>query len=413
MTDKLNDVSSSGPATPEAEGAAVEQAPPSPESLDLIRMAAWMRVLLVILFLLVIAGGTVRLTGSGMSIPEWPIIYYGFDEATGKKTNPSVFPPMSEEQWQVAYNTYHEIEIKPADESEYLPMSQVKREFWTEYTHRFIAASFSIVFLAVIVQTFRRKVVRERIGKMLIASVILLATQIVLGGHVVINHTHPLYVSVHLGTAFIFIAMIQWMAMRLSRPLDAEKPEKAPVFTRWVWLATAVTFIQIFSGGIVAKTGAGKSYNTWPKMGEQLVPPSSALWQSHITPPVNNLIENIILVQFIHRWLAFGVLAIVGLVILKSFFRPLTRVGRLIVRGIAFVVVLQVLVGIATLLTAVPYQLGILHLATGLALFELLIMLAFEVRHNTALLDWEKEAEARLVTEPMEQEIEAQPARLS
>jgi len=369
------------------------------------RMAAWFRLLLGILFLLVVVGGTVRLTGSGMSIPHWPLIDYSTDPSVKEY---SLLPPMNEAQWERISDVYHTLVVRKNDPSITLPMSQVKREFYIEYSHRAVAGFFGIVFLAVIVQVAVNAEVRRRIGLMLIASVVVLASQIVLGGHVVLNHTHPLYVSTHLITAFVFISLIQWMAMTLGRPEGAPSPERAPAL---VWLprvAAAVCLVQIFLGGIVAKTGAGKFWNTWPQMGEggPVVPPAEALFMQE--PWYRNFLENLMTVQFVHRWFAFAVLVAVFVLVAKLMARPLTRGGRWALRGVSFIVVFQIMLGILTLLKAVPYFLGILHLATGLALFQLLVALTFEVRHNAAI----HAARPVLAAEP-EEDLDAHPARVS
>lgn len=380
---------------------------PSSAVPEVARMAAWFRVLLGILFLLVVVGGTVRLTGSGMSIPHWPLIDYSTDPS---RTEYSLLPPMSQAQWERISDVYHTLVVRKNDPNITLPMSQVKREFYIEYSHRAVAGFFGIVFLAVIAQVFALPAVRRRVGVLLVASVVVLASQIVLGGHVVLNHTHPLYVSSHLITAFIFIALIQWMAMDLGHRAESSKPLRS---MKLVWLARAATLLclgQIFLGGIVAKTGAGKFWNTWPQMGEggPIVPPAEALFVQE--PWYRNFLENLMTVQFVHRWFAFVVLIAVVALVASLMAKPLTRGGRWALRGVAFVVVFQIMLGILTLLEAVPYFLGILHLATGLALFQLLVALTFEVCHNTAIAEF-KPAAAK--ASAPEGEIDAQAARVS
>ncbi len=387
-----------------------EPAVPAPVPSQ-VRLTIWFRVLLGVLFLLVIVGGTVRLTGSGMSIPHWPLIDYSENPA---ETQYSLLPPMNAQQWQRISDVYHEEVIKPLEASDWLPISRVKKEFWIEYSHRAVAGLFGILFLVVIVQVLLNADMRKRIGWMLLASVIVLVSQITLGGHVVLNHTHPLYVSIHLTTAFIFVSLILWMALRLSRPAEAAVPERAPKVSRLAWAATILCLIQIFLGGIVAKTGAGKFWNTWPHMGENgpIVPSGEALFIH--SPWYRNFLESLLLVQFVHRWFAFIVLVAVALLVAKLIARPLSMAGRWTLRAVAFVVVFQILLGIVTLLEAVPYSLGILHLATGLVLFQLLIALTFETQNNAALLEHEKQGAASAAeSDAQENEFNAHTARVS
>ncbi len=375
------------------------------------RLAVWFRVLLAVLFLLVVAGGTVRLTGSGMSIPHWPLIDYSTDPSTKEY---SLLPPMNADQWQRISDVYHQEVIKPVEESDWLPIARVKKEFFIEYTHRAVAGLFAVLFLAVIVQVVLDAQARRSIGPMLLASVIVLVSQITLGGHVVLNHTHPLYVSVHLTTAFVFVSLILWMALRLGRPADAPEPERPPKVSRLAWAVTSLCLVQIFLGGIVAKTGAGKYWNTWPRMGNDgpVVPSAEALFIHE--PWYRNFLESLLLVQFVHRWFAFAVLIGVAVLVAKLIARPLSVAGRMTLRGVAFVVVFQILLGIVTLLEAVPYSLGIMHLMTGLVLFQLLIALTFEVRNNPALLDYELRKAAKAAeSNAREERFDAHAARVS
>ena len=385
------------------ENTAAEASPDNGEALalskDQVRIAAWLRFMLVWLFCLVVVGGLVRLTHSGMSIPDWPVIYYGPEQ-----TKPSILPPFSEASWQQAYNTYYqEVVLRPNSEYGERSMGQFKREFWTEWGHRGLAKGFAILYLAVLIQTWRKKALRERIFGLLLTAGLILFFQIVLGGVVVRKHTPALYVSFHLTTAFIFVAMVAWSALKIARPYEAPKPPKAPALTKLAWAVAIICLVQVFSGGIVANTKAGLHYNTWPAIGETIIPPLSVLWSDIYEPVIRNFVDNIVLVQFIHRWLAFGVAAMVFVLAGVLFMKPLSTPGRWAVRAVVFTVGFQILLGIYTLLEGIPVVPAALHLGTGLVLFVLLISLVFEVRHNNAIYALELEKEAKL-----QKELEAQ-----
>ncbi|MGF1572739.1 MAG: heme A synthase [Sumerlaeia bacterium] len=376
-----------------------------------LRAGSWMVLLLGILFFVVVAGGTVRLTNSGMSIPEWPVIYYGEG-----KTKPGLLPPFfSEAKWEVARQTYHRDYIDVTTPGREIQMPQFKREFLIEYAHRFVVTLFGIFFLAVITMIARSAHLRGLVGQLLTYAILLLAIQIVLGGKVVINHTHPLFVSVHLMTAFTFISMMLWITLRLLRGV----PDVTPAYQRsssfkYTVIAVGLCAIQIFFGGLMAKTGAGKSYNQWPELGERIIPPFAALWNETLEPVINNFSQNLILIQFIHRWTAFLVLGAIAVLALKLITKPLTQGGRFALRATMFMVFFQILLGIVTLLEAVPFSLGLLHLATGLVLFELLIFLTFEVRTNASIAIYEQELlKKRSWEDDPEFELEAQAARIS
>lgn len=408
-TSSLSEASPSGGASsPKSEVKLTQEQLHRQESL---RAGSWMIVLMGLLFLVVVIGGTVRLTASGMSIPEWPVIYYG-----EHKTNPSLLPPLFDEaKWQVAYNTYHRDYVRPKTTADMIPMTQFKREFAIEYGHRFIVTVFGIVFLAVITMIARSKHLRGLVGRLLTYAVILLICQIVLGGKVVLNHTHPMYVSVHLMTAFTFISMMLWITLRLLRGVsDVRQDQPRSSTFKYAVIAVGVCAFQIFFGGLMAKTGAGKSYNQWPELGERIIPPAAAMWNETLEPAMSNIYQNLILIQFVHRWVAFVVLAAVLALAFKLMTKPLTPAGRFGLRGVIFIVFFQIVLGIITLLEAVPFSLGLIHLATGLVLFELLIFLTFEVRTNEKIALYEQELlRKRSWEDDPEINLEAQAARIS
>jgi cytochrome c oxidase assembly protein subunit 15 len=380
---RKTDITTTAPSSAEAGGVGSEWS--RPVSTVERRMAIFLSCLLVWIFALVLAGATVRLTGSGMSIPDWPLIQYGESER-------SILPPFSESAWQTVYDTYHREYIHKVTPGLNKTMEKFKQEFWTEYTHRAIAKLYGFPLIAMILITALVPVIRRRIGWLMLASVIVLVSQIVLGGFVVLTHTPVLKVATHLVTAFTYTALILWMILKLLRPVNASAIIARPRFSVWAWGVAMLCLLQIFTGGFMAKSGAGLHYNTWPRLGETFIPPADAMWSHAYNPAVLNFVENIVLIQFIHRWLAFMVLAgIVGVV--AVFVRqPLTQPGRWALRGVLAVVTLQIILGILTLLNGVPYWLAITHHGTGLVL---LIVLAFEARYNPALAMSRAEAARR------------------
>jgi cytochrome c oxidase assembly protein subunit 15 len=350
------------------------------------RIAYYFVGLLFVLFLMVLAGGSVRLTGSGMSIPDWPIIYYGPD-----KTNGSILPPMNPGQWEVARQTYYTEYWSKHRPEEELTMARFQREFHFEYGHRAIGKTIGVLLLVGLGLVLWHPEARRRAGVLLVASFAMFTAVIILGGIAVRLHTKALAVAIHLTGAFLFIAAILWVTLRLMRPDAVKVPERTPWAMRFTWVTAGIVLLQIFIGGLVAKTGAGKHFNDWPTMGGVWVPSPESLWQESYRNPMLNLVENIVLLQFVHRWFAFVAAAFVVVLVWRALSRPLSARGRFLARFLAFTLVAQILLGIFTLLEAVPYLLGIGHLLTGLLLFQLIIGLAYEIRHHEPLLAYEDE----------------------
>jgi cytochrome c oxidase assembly protein subunit 15 len=137
-----------------------------------------------------------------------------------------------------------------------------------------------------------------------------------------------------------------------------------------------LTFLTAVAGAFVAGLDAGKAYNTFPLMGGRLVPDGYL----QLTPWWRNLFEHVPAVQFNHRLLGIGTvvlaLSLWWLARRATIPGPALRLTRLA----AIVALLQVGLGIATLLLAVPVTLGVLHQAGAVALLTVAVLLRHSLR---------------------------------
>ncbi|MGH8005148.1 MAG: COX15/CtaA family protein [Limisphaerales bacterium] len=331
-----------------------------------VRIAGWLLFLTLLVFVLILWGGVVRLSGSGLSIPDWPLI------------NGSLLPPTSEVEWQAVFTKYQattELGLAP------ISLDEFKTLFWIEYAHRFLAALVGIVFLAVFVRGFKNVFLRRQVGAHLIFAAMLLIGQALLGGLVVKQELKGELVAAHLGAAFWFFGVLLWTTLKLSRMEGAiiERSGRG-----WLvlltWAATLFVFIQVVSGGLVAGSRAGLVFNTFPKIGDFWIPPGNVLWSSVYQPVWNNLFQNQILIQFFHRWWAFIAAGLVIWAHVSALKVSSTPRARLAARGTAVFIVLQIILGIGNLMMKAPFGISLAHLATGLTLFALLVILTYEIR---------------------------------
>ncbi|MBK6767326.1 MAG: COX15/CtaA family protein [bacterium] len=332
------------------------------------RLASWLLLLSMLITVLMLWGGFVRISGSGLSIPDWPLI------------NGSLLPPFSETGWQAVFDDYKHAY---PNLTEGMSLSTFETQFAIEYFHRFLAALVGIVYLAIFIRARKSPEVWPAVKKPLTIAGILILTQAILGGIVVKLDLAPAVLSVHLGTAYIIFAILFWQALRLSRWGDPLRTgyEKAQ---RMGKEAVAATLIQVVSGGLVAGTGAGLVMNTWPKVGDHWVPPLSVLWGDWYTPAIANFWQNQILIQFFHRWWAFVVAGAVIHLIIRAMKMKLSPRGRLALRATATVLVLQILLGIGNLLMKVPPYMAVLHLAVAFLLYMILIIVTHELAYESA-----------------------------
>ena len=115
--------------------------------------------------------------------------------------------------------------------------------------------------------------------------------------------------------------------------------------------------IQILWGAYVAGLNAGKVYNHWPKMGEDWI--ASSVFS--VEPIWRGLVEGIGGVQFVHRYLAYLVVGLVIFLFLNARKHMLDQLQKRAMNFLVIAVSLQFLLGIFTLLYAVPISLGLLH----------------------------------------------------
>ena len=169
----------------------------------------------------------------------------------------------------------------------------------------------------------------------------------------------------------------------------APERRRETVGAPWRLIAYALVplvLVQIFLGGLVAGLDAGLSHNTWPLMDGHFLPPAADLYV--MSPAWVNHFENAMTVQFQHRMLAY---AIAALVLWQAF--ALHRAGGGAARramGLAALVLVQMAIGIMTLLLVVPLWAALLHQATAV------LLLAMATVHARAVADSPSPAPGRL-----------------
>ncbi|MCL4305188.1 COX15/CtaA family protein [bacterium] len=329
------------------------------------RLASWLLLLSMLITVLMLWGGFVRISGSGLSIPDWPLI------------NGSLLPPFSDSGWQKVFDDYKQAYPALTDG---MSLSTFEMQFAIEYFHRFLAALVGIVYLAIILRARKEPEIWAVTKKPLLVGAALVIFQAVLGGMVVKLDLAAAVLSLHLGTAYIIFALLFWQALKLSRWGDPLRPN-ARKLQRFGKEAIGATLIQIVSGGLVAGTGAGLMMNTWPKVGDHWVPPMSVLWGEWYSPAIANLWQNQILIQFFHRWWAFVVAGLVIHLIVRAMKEPISARGRVALRATATILVLQILLGIGNLLMKVPPYMAMLHLSIAFLLFMVLIIVTHEIAY--------------------------------
>ena len=318
------------------------------------QIAWWLIGVSALLALLVLVGGATRLTDSGLSIVEWKPV-------TG------ILPPLSQEAWAAEFEKYKTI---PEYEQVNFDMTveEFKTIFWWEWGHRFIARLLGFAFFIPFVYfVVKRKVSKDLFPKLLVMFV-LGGAQGVLGWYMVMSglseriDVSQYRLAAHLGLAFFIFAYMIWVALDLLlTKADKRRPELTSL-ARTSLIFTVLVYVQVILGGFVAGLHAGKIYNDWPWMDGRWIPDGYFF----LSPWYANFFENHGTVQFNHRLVAYALT--VGAVWLYCATRnqALSKEASFGRTGILVAVLLQVGLGIWTLLWVVPIWLALLHQAGSL-----------------------------------------------
>ena len=314
---------------------------------------------------MVVLGGVTRLTGSGLSMVDWrPLMGW--------------LPPISDAEWQRVFELYQK-SPEFLKVNAHMDVDAFKGIFWLEFLHRLLGRTIGVVFLAPFIFFFASGYIRTNEWPKYLLMFVLGGMQGVLGWYMVksglvdVPHVSQYRLTAHLVAAFLIYAYMFWVAMSLLFPADGN--EKHSWYYKSLSL-TILTSITIISGGFVAGLKAGKIYNTFPMMGEDWVPPGAMA----LEPFWRNFFDNATTVQLDHRVLAITTLFVVVTFWFKARKANLPARARPAVNALLHTVVLQVALGITTLLLSVPVILGTTHQAVAMLLFTIALYILHSLR---------------------------------
>jgi heme a synthase len=315
-------------------------------------VAIWLIGCAALVYAVLIVGGITRLTHSGLSIVEWqPLI--------------GALPPMSDQAWAALFEKYRATpEYRLLNSG--MTLGAFKQIFWWEYSHRLMGRLVGLVLLLPLLWFIRSGAVSRRLAWRLAVIFALGAMQGALGWYMVASglvdnpRVSPLRLAAHLGLALLIIGALLWTAWDLwSAPARRRRVPGVAAAT------VAVVFLMALTGALVAGTKAGFAFNTFPLMDGRVAPPG--LMQ--MSPWYLNFVQNVATIQFVHRAIAWTLIALVPTLwwwIRRSVPAPTARVeSNLMLAALA----LQVALGISTLLSIVALPLAAAHQAGAVLLY--------------------------------------------
>jgi cytochrome c oxidase assembly protein subunit 15 len=321
----------------------------------------WLVVSAVSVAATVAVGGATRLTESGLSITEW-------------KPVSGIIPPMTRSAWQEAYQQYLLIpEARTVHAG--ITLDQFKTLFWWEWAHRLSGRLVGVVVAVPFLFFWARRWIPLGLFPRLVAIPLLVGAQGALGWYMVRSglaertSVSPYRLVAHLSLALLIFGIAVWTAASLGR---SSRSPASPT-ARWSVLAvTLAVAVTIMSGGFVAGLDAGRIFNEFPLMGGRFVPEGYDTGAG-----VRNWFENPIAAQFNHRLLAI----VVALAVVTTWLwseRHWAPDLRRWMRLAAVAALLQVTLGIATLLSGVPVGIAVAHQLGAVALLTVMLLAGVE-----------------------------------
>lgn len=306
-------------------------------------LAIWLFAVAGLIVLMVLVGGVTRLTESGLSITEW-------------KPISGIVPPLTDAAWQAEFANYKRIpEYQQLNSG--MTLAGFKAIFFWEYLHRLLGRLIGMAFAFPLIWFAVKRRIPRGYGARLVGLLILGGMQGAVGwwmvksGLSVRTDVSHIRLAVHLLLALAILAAIVWTALDLLR-----HPAPPARLTRLGAGVGAVLFVQLLFGALVAGLNAGLVTNEWPLMNGTIFPGTTQIGRTFF----DALFNDPAVVHFVHRWWAW--VAVAGLILLARAVKSTDRRASIAIHS-AFG--LQILLGIATVMTGVNIVLAVLHQLTG------------------------------------------------
>lgn len=312
------------------------------------KVTYWLITGCILIFIMVVVGGITRLTHSGLSISNYKLIS-------------GTIPPMNELEWNEAFDLYKQYpEYQKLNSS--FTLEDFKDIYFWEWLHRVIGRFIGIVFIVPFLYFLVRKQLTPSTIRKCIVLLFLGGFQGFLGWYMVksglvdmpdVNHYR---LAMHLTTAFITFAYTFWVALDLWYPNKKKIQKEIRNILRLTFI---ILLIQIIWGAFVAGLDAGWIHNHWPLMNDgKLIHETVTIEQD---PVWKNFVEGKSGVQFIHRYLAYIVVILIGIIWYRTKKMNLSRLQIYGINSLMLIVIIQFILGVYTLLLQVPVWLGVLH----------------------------------------------------
>ena len=338
-------------------------------------LKVWLVIGVIMILVQVVVGGITRLTGSGLSITKWEIV-------TG------TIPPVNAQEWQEAFDLYKATpQYKKINEG--MSMGEFKFIYFWEYIHRLWARFMGLVFaIPFFIFLIRRDLDKPLIKRLVI--VVLLAALVASFGWIMVASglidrpwVNAYKLTMHLSVAVILYSYLLWTTFKVIQPHKVVI--NSQVLKTGSYVLLSMVALQIIFGGIMSGMKAGLFYPTWPDMNGVFIPEvifNASEWT------VDNFVQYddsgfmAAFINAIHRITAY-LLVIIGLAyFFKGKYSEITYTFNLGLHLLITMLIIQVLLGIFTVVNCVgtvPVALGVLHQLGALLLLSIVLFLNYQL----------------------------------
>jgi len=303
-------------------------------------VAIWLLVGVGMLVVQIILGGITRLTGSGLSITEWEVI-------TG------TLPPLNNQNWVEEFQKYQQTSQYILLNTDF-KLADFKFIFFWEWLHRFWARLIGVVFLIpFIFFLIQRRFRPDMIGPLIILFLVgvlqgtvgWLMVQSGLDGDAI--YVKPARLALHFIFAMGLLCYTLWFALKLLiKEKDIVPASSLKKLTIWI---IALLTVQLIFGALMAGHKAAPAAPTWPSINGSFIP--SYIFNR--PEGLRSLVENPVVIQFVHRMLAYLLVIIILMWSIKAYSKKTSVLfAQVRILPLAFVL-LQLILGILTVLTSV------------------------------------------------------------
>ena len=319
------------------------------------QISLWLVSLMSIILLMIIVGGLTRLTESGLSMVDWRLFM-------------GTIPPLSHGDWLKVfedYKQYPEYQIKNIN----MTLSEFKYIFWWEYGHRVLGRLIGIIFIIPFIYFALKKYFSNEELYSYSFLLFLGGAQGIIGWWMVksgldVNpYVSHLRLAVHLIIAQIILSLIAYLFLK-RLDIGIYKINFSSHKSFFIFFNIIIFFTVIY-GAFMAGLDAGKSFNTWPKMGDNYIPENLIFIEDRLF----GFFDNSVFIHFFHRALAYLSFLTILYMCFKHFKGIENKYQKIHFLIVLFLVLIQLFIGVFVVLSNVQVSLGSIHQIIGTLLF--------------------------------------------